>query len=274
MDEQEKVTKEANVTPVDANYGLLIVSEESPSYKRLKSPGFSYALFFASIVLMFFSSFIIQTIAQAILGETDDAAAFAFVNFWTFVLTFSLIVVFLAVSKTLPALIKKFLKLRPYITGVFYGFIVIMTSVITTLVMQIIFGQADENLNQQIINLVLSRYPVSSFFWIVFLGPLVEELTYRAGLFNALSRRNRILAYVVSSAIFGFMHFNIPFDAEGAIDKAKLIEEFINIPSYIVSGVVFGFIYEKEGFAGSSVAHITNNLVSYILSIINIYAGK
>jgi membrane protease YdiL (CAAX protease family) len=102
----------------------------------------------------------------------------------------------------------------------------------------------------------------------------VEELTYRVGLFNAISSRNRIAAYVVSALVFGFLHFNIPLNADGAIDQAKLIEEFINIPSYIVSGLVFGYIYEKEGFAGSSVAHITNNLISYILSIISIYASK
>ena len=104
----------------------------------------------------------------------------------------------------------------------------IIISVITTLLMQILFGQAEENLNQQIINLILSKHPVSSFFWIVLLGPLVEELTYRVGLFNAISSRNRIAAYVVSALVFGFLHFNI-HNADGAIDQAKLIEEFINI---------------------------------------------
>jgi membrane protease YdiL (CAAX protease family) len=274
MEEQEKRVDEVNQSEVEVMLEPLNYGSNHDEESRIKSPGFGYRLFFSSLILLFLANFTIDFIVDALVGEGNEVTAFAYKNFGTYVVTFSLITVFLFLTKILLPLVKKFTKIRPYIHGLFYGFIVIIISVITTLLMQILFGQAEENLNQQKIYLILSKHPVSSFFWIVLLGPLVEELTYRVGLFNAISSRNRIAAYVVSALVFGFLHFNIPLNADGAIDQAKLIEEFINIPSYIVSGLVFGYIYEKEGFAGSSVAHITNNLISYILSIISIYASK
>lgn len=40
----------------------------------------------------------------------------------------------------------------------------------------------------------------------IFLAPIVEELMFRAGLFGAVRRKNRILAYIVSMLAFGIYH--------------------------------------------------------------------
>ena len=40
----------------------------------------------------------------------------------------------------------------------------------------------------------------------IFLAPIVEELMFRAGIFGAIRKKNRILAYIVSMLAFGIYH--------------------------------------------------------------------
>lgn len=183
-------------------------------------------------------------------------------------ITLSLVLYFL---KLLKDFYIPFTKLTPYLKGVFYGFLIIIASVSYSSLVALLFGPQDSNTNQQAIENVLTSYPILNFMWIVLLGPLVEEYIYRVGLFSGLRKVNRILAYVVSGLIFGFIHFTIPLTASGTVDSARLLIEFINIPSYIISGLLFAYVFEKEGFATSSIAHITNNLVSFVVTIIYQY---
>ncbi len=194
-------------------------------------------------------------------------------NLIIYLLTFSLLAIILIYTRAFQSLFKGFTKLRPYIAGVFYGFIVIIASVSYSSLVTIIFGPSESNINQLSIEAMIKINPFLNFFWIVILGPLVEEILYRVGIFNGLKKVNHILAYVISGLIFGLIHFNVPLTDSGAIDQAKLMVEFINIPSYIISGLLFAYIYDKEGFATSSVAHITNNLLSFIVTIIRAYNG-
>lgn len=72
----------------------------------------------------------------------------------------------------------------------------------------LIFGPVSDNVNQQIVVEVIKATPVASFIFIPFLGPIVEELTYRVGLYSLLRRWNKIAALVISALIFGFIHFD------------------------------------------------------------------
>lgn len=197
-------------------------------------------------------------------------------NILVYLLTFSALAGILFYVKSFSTLFKGFTKLRPYIKGLFYGFIVIIASVSYSSLVTIILGPSDSNINQLSIEAMIKEMPVLNFFWIVILGPVVEELLYRVGIFDAFKKVNklpRVFAYVISGLIFGFIHFNLPLTDSGAVDQAKLIVELINIPSYIISGLLFAYIYDKEGFTTSAVAHITNNLLSFIVTIINAYRG-
>ena len=204
--------------------------------------------------------------------EGNEILVNAITNFTTYISVFILLVLLIAAFKLLTPIIKQFMQGKTYVNGLFWGFIVIIVGVLVGMLIDILFGKTESNQNQSSIEIIIRNHPLSSFMWIVLLGPISEEIIYRLGFFEGLRQRNRRLAYIVSAIFFGFIHFNIPIDTQGNIISEDLIREFLNLPSYIVSGLLFSYIYEKEGFGTSVVAHITNNLLSFVFTIISIYA--
>ena len=109
------------------------------------------------------------------------------------------------------------------------------------------------------------NFPVSIIV-LGLIGPFVEEITYRCGLFSFLSRTKRWIAYVVSGIVFGMIHFTWDFSSTEAI-----ITELVNLPTYVGAGLMMAFVYEKGGFAASYTMHAFNNTFSILL---NSLAGK
>lgn len=111
------------------------------------------------------------------------------------------------------------------------------------------------NENQDAINNIAKINVPLSLLFLGFLGPICEELTYRVGLFNFTRRVNRIMGYVISAAIFGLIHIH---------DYGSL-NEWLSYPSYLFAGLAFAFAYEKWGFGASTLAHVTNNVLSLLI---------
>ncbi|MBR3675120.1 MAG: CPBP family intramembrane metalloprotease, partial [Bacilli bacterium] len=111
------------------------------------------------------------------------------------------------------------------------------------------------NENQDAINNIAKINVPLSILFLGFLGPICEELTYRVGLFNFTRRVNRIMGYVISAAIFGLIHIH---------DYGSL-NEWLSYPSYLFAGLAFAFAYEKWGFGASTLAHVTNNVLSLLI---------
>ncbi|MCQ2796525.1 MAG: CPBP family intramembrane metalloprotease [Bacilli bacterium] len=111
--------------------------------------------------------------------------------------------------------------------------------------------------NQTALVKMCKNWPALTFFFVVLLAPLTEEITYRLGLFTLLRKRNRYLAYVVTILIFALGHFN--FTAK------DIVNEFINLPLYVVPAFVLTALYEYEGVSSSVYAHVLNNLISFII---------
>ncbi|HKM02824.1 MAG TPA: CPBP family glutamic-type intramembrane protease [Bacilli bacterium] len=203
----------------------------------------------------------------AIDGYLSSYNFLSIANFTRYGLIFLIMVGVLYLSKTLLPIVKSFKKFRTYLYGIGYGFIVILISIVYNNIIGMIVPDYGSNENQNAVESVIKLYPLLSVIWIPFLGPIVEELGYRLGLFNTLKKINRPIAYIVTSLIFGLIHFNLP--VSGDTDYwAKFGIEILNLPGYIISGLAFNYIYDKENIATSTVAHITNNLVSYIVTII------
>ncbi len=176
---------------------------------------------------------------------------------------FLVMLVFLYATNMLNPLLRTFKKAESYVQGLKYGVIVIAASIIYSLLIEQIFGPISVNENQEIVVSIIKQSPLISFIWIPFIGPLVEELTYRRGLYARLRKINVHMALVLTSIIFGIIHFNFPF-TENGVDFAALRVELINLPSYIISGLIFSYAYEKHGFGASSVAHMFNNLFAFV----------
>ena len=90
------------------------------------------------------------------------------------------------------------------------------------------------------------------------MGPIVEEFTYRYGLFGYVKKHNKTLAYVATILIFALIHFEFTTDVD------QLVNELLNLPSYLIGAIVLSIAYDKsDNLVVPIIAHIFNNLISF-----------
>ena len=149
-----------------------------------------------------------------------------------------------------------------YLAGIGFAWGLIIASIIINITIAYIYP-TETNANQTAVNSLVATYPLLSLLVLGIIGPIVEEFTYRVGLFTLLRRVNVWVAYIVTPIIFALIHFN--FFAGSA---EAYINELLNLPSYIIAGVALTVIYDKFGLSASVVAHCGNNLISIFFTII------
>ncbi|MFA5421189.1 MAG: type II CAAX endopeptidase family protein [Bacilli bacterium] len=226
---------------------------------------FLFLLGWAGIsVLALILNWIYELYAQAAIPSLEIRDAFLHSSetlmMKNFIIYGSLFIIMLGLLwKDLISVAKSFKTLRTIVQGLSYGGLIIAATVAYNLIVMATGYSYSENQNETALVSLMLNYPVLSFAAFVIIGPIVEEFTYRLGLFSFLRRLNRPLAYVVTMLVFGVIHMSF--------NPATIINELINLPSYIIAGVMLTYAYEKEGFAVSTYAHITNNLVSFLLTI-------
>ena len=141
---------------------------------------------------------------------------------------------------------------------------------IQSIIIQLLQIDVSDNINQSsAVNLVVT-YPLLSIIVIGVIGPLCEELAYRAGLFSFLKRINSIFAYIISALIFALIHFDFNSIIVGfeTSNWSILINELINLPPYVFAGLTFTFLFEKFGFGCGLFAHILNNVYSIFATLL------
>jgi membrane protease YdiL (CAAX protease family) len=199
-------------------------------------------------------------IASLRLSEADfqlfisSSLFLTYINFFTYIFVFSSLLALL--RKQYVHLFASFISLEKFIKGFGYGLMVLLINILLSLIYDMFNLQLTDNNNQNLISTLVLDTPILSFITFVLLGPIVEEITYRLGLFSLLAERNKYLAYLVTMLVFGFIHFDF--------STSDLMNELLNMPFYISAGLVFCFIYEKEDFSVVTYAHIFNNFISIV----------
>lgn len=117
------------------------------------------------------------------------------------------------------------------------------------------------NENQQLVEQELLSFPVISFFSTVIFAPLLEEITYRCGIFGLIRRKSYVAALIISAILFALIHIDL--------SGANLTTELLSAPDYLLCGFTLGYIYHKYGLPGSFIAHLLNNLIASIF----VFAG-
>ena len=163
-----------------------------------------------------------------------------------------------------PRFKRFFNKAAPYLLGLAGGAAILGATFVYNVIVNI-FYQPTVNQNQSVANDMVNTYPILCILLLGFVGPIVEELTYRVGLYTFFNRINKYLAYAVTIVVFGLIHFN--FFAKGD----DMINELVNLPIYMISGFLLTLWYDKFGLASSCVAHVFNNLYSVLMTIIANY---
>lgn len=183
----------------------------------------------------------------------------AYINFSMYFMICGIL--FLIINQDVLNIFNKFNKLRTYLMGFSYGFLlIIISTLLSNLINLATNNGSSSNDNQNNVESIVKLFPYLSIIVFGIIGPLVEEITYRLGFFTLIAKKSRLLAYILTGLLFGLIHFNFT--------SSNLVNELINLPPYIVSGLLLSYYYDKEGLEVSFIAHATNNLVSIILSIL------
>jgi hypothetical protein len=143
--------------------------------------------------------------------------------------------------------------------GLPFTFAILLTSFGLVSLYDALGIQLQDNQNQAAIVMLVKDSPIISLITFGFLGPIVEEWTYRLGLFQYLKGRSKWLAYLVTLTIFGLIHFDF--------STTNLTNELFNLPIYLVAGAWFCFLYDRFGLKVAMATHIFNNLLS-VMSIL------
>lgn len=179
------------------------------------------------------------------------------VNTFTYIALFVILV--LVLLPYLRNLMDRFKNPFAYMWAGIGTAALLVFSIVYSVIIQTLIPDIGEGGNQTAVNNMVVSYPLVSILIIGIIGPIAEELTYRIGLFSLFRRVHPVLAYAGTAIIFGFIHFDFT--------SATISTEFIYLINYMFAGLCFSFIYDKGGFAASTLAHISNNLYS-VLSIL------
>ena len=173
-----------------------------------------------------------------------------------------IIVLVIFVILLLPRMRKlfhSFKNIKNLIFGAMFGILLLGLS---GLYEQIIteYVELEVNGNQVLASQMVKAYPFLSILILGIIGPICEEITYRYGLFSLISKKNKILAYIITILVFAIIHLDFGGDAK---------TELLNLPSYLIAGVTLCYVYDRYGFSAALVAHVFNNIYSIIAIITN-----
>ena len=112
------------------------------------------------------------------------------------------------------------------------------------------------NLNDTTISAQIEDAPHMTLLIVIFLAPFVEEVLFRGLVFGCLKEKSRIFAYILSCALFAFLHV---WTAVSNWDLGYLILML----QYLVPGLVFAWAYEHSGTLWTSILlHMLVNALS------------
>ena len=113
------------------------------------------------------------------------------------------------------------------------------------------------NLNDMTIAAQVASAPRMTALIVVLLAPFVEEVLFRGLVFGCLKEKSRIFAYILSCALFAFLH--VWTAAVSNWDLGYLILML----QYLVPGLVFAWAYEHSGTLWTSILlHMLVNALS------------
>lgn len=147
-------------------------------------------------------------------SKMDSDSVSFWINFLSYTICIATViaVIFSLKSKPWKILLSELKSWKVYAFGAGVVIIMYLINIIFSLMYKSI-PNYNENMNQSAINQMITKNPLFStlsFFEIVLFAPVIEELTYRFGLGGLIvgKKKRYVVAILVSSLIFGLIHFN------------------------------------------------------------------
>lgn len=276
-------------------FAISDLNETTPLWKKIVFfavgfLGLQLIALIVQIIIMTTKLFDRSTMSFTILGST-------LVNFITYVIICGILVLicFLGKDGAAKKIYAPFKKKETYTWGAIGFGLVLAINIFFSLIYNFL-PDFEQNANQMGINEMLNAYPFLVFIMTAIMAPIVEEITYRAGLCDLIGKKNRWLGIILSAVLFGLIHFDFSpilsliapskgyYESAGqfveytAEQLAKIKEvnlhalfiELENLPVYICSGIALAFVYCKTGNLSTSMfAHCLVNSCSFLSFIAN-----
>lgn len=216
---------------------------------------FSITNFYYSVIYKIFDINLLPNLLNFVVNSSSIAN-------YSIYLTIFIIIIFLISQDEFKKISLGFTKKSNYQEGITYGMLIIICQLFINIIINL-FTTPTTNNNQSAVNSMVLANPTLSFLTVVIIGPIVEEFTYRYGLFSYLKKYNKKTAYIITILIFALIHF------EFTLDIKELINELLNLPSYLIGAVALSYAYDKtEDLSVSIIAHIMNNAISFVLMFV------
>ena len=118
------------------------------------------------------------------------------------------------------------------------------------------------NSNQVLIEELLNTATSSYVFLAVIVAPIIEEIIFRAVIFRNLYEKNKLIAYIVSSFLFGLLH------VIGSLASFNM-NDFMYIFVYMNMGLWLSYSYAKHKNIFTSILfHMLNNIIAVAIILI------
>ena len=100
-------------------------------------------------------------------------------------------------------------------------------------------GITPEDANTERVFEMIRSNPVFMVLMTCFIAPIMEEILYRYTAFGLISKKNIIVAHIITAVLFGLQHV-----IEAGVYGGD-VTQFINIGSYIVYSLIMTNLYSK-----------------------------
>lgn len=137
------------------------------------------------------------------------------------------------------------------------GLLYLVNIVITLLIPNLSTGANQENVNS-----IIQTAPILSFFSVVIIAPIVEEIIFRYLLVTPFFKNKKYIGIVLSALLFGSIHL------VSSIQNNTLLADLPNLCIYAGMGAVLACQYVKtENIYVPILGHTFNNLLAYVASL-------
>ena len=219
-------------------------------------------LFIAGFIGSFLFSFIIEMILLGVNKDYLNPESAIFIEGLNISNSIRYVILLILLVGLMAPYFKRFIdaikKYKHILIGLGIGALLIGVTMLYNFIVSL-FIKVEVNQNEMYAETLIKAYPAISFFIIGVAGPVCEEITYRFGLFGAIRKKNKILAYIVTFLVFAFIHFDF---------TGNMVSELLNLPSYLIAGLALSFAYDKFGMECSITAHIVNNMFAIIMTLL------
>lgn len=140
--------------------------------------------------------------------------------------------------------------------------IMYLVNIIISYIISYFITTSSSGANQESVDSIIKLAPILSFFSVVIIAPIIEEIIFRYLLITPFMKKNKYVAITISALLFGFVHLI------SSIESNTFLQDLPYLFVYSGMGAVLAYKYqETENIYVPIQGHMFNNLLAYLVSL-------